>query len=347
MAVNRLLRSPQFISATGGTGTLSAKLTIITDGSTVPTYTLIKDADASTPTTFDYSELARDYLNIASPSGSVPANQSVFLINLVLNFWDAANAGGSQVGSDTTLDVNGFDGYGTFYEGANPDMITTEFPAISNYSQVIGGTKTYTVFAPKNTTLVIPSINGNGAGTVKYNNSSFNGTDVTINSIVVNINRIDCTKYTSSLSGYTESIDDTGYPVLFINKYGAIQTEYFTLKTISKISSSRKSYNSNIVTASGGYSINQHTKLNLDIQGKQEYTFNSFYLPEYYNNVFAEMLLSEKIWVRFRVPSTNTFTNVPINIKTSSFTNKNSLNDKLIQFTFTFDMSFDYINNIR
>ena len=41
MAVNRLLRSPQFISATGGTATLSAKLTITLNSSTVPTYTLI------------------------------------------------------------------------------------------------------------------------------------------------------------------------------------------------------------------------------------------------------------------------------------------------------------------
>lgn len=345
MAFNRLLRSPQFITATGATGTLSAKLTI-TINSTLR-YTIIKDAVAGTSSTFDYAELARDYLNIASPSSSVPTNQAVFLINLVLNFWDAANAGGSQVGGNTTLDVNGFDGYGTFYEGANPDMVTTEFPAISNYSQVIGGIKTYTVFAPKNTALVIPSINGNGEGTVKYNNSSFNGTDVTINSIVVNINRIDCTKFTSFKSSYTQSIDDQGYPVLFINKYGAIQTEYFTLKAIEKISSTRESYNSNIITATGGYSINQHTKLNLDIQAKQELTLNSFYLPEYYNNVFTEMLLSEKIWIRFRVPSTNSFTNVPVNIKTSGFTYKNSLNDRLIQFEFSFDMSFDYINNVR
>ena len=59
------------------------------------------------------------------------------------------------------------------------------------------------------------------------------------------------------------------------------------------------------------------------------------------------MLLSEKVWIRFRVPSTNNFTTIPVNIKTSNFTYKNSLNDRLIQFTFSFDMSFDYINNVR
>ena len=59
------------------------------------------------------------------------------------------------------------------------------------------------------------------------------------------------------------------------------------------------------------------------------------------------MILSEKVWVRFRVPSTNDYTTIPINITSNNITYKNSLNDRLIQFTFSFDMSFDFINNVR
>ena len=200
------------------------------------------------------------------------------------------------------------------------------------------------MYAPKNIAVQIPSILN---GTVKYNASGFNADEKIINGIIVNIIRVPCTKYTSSLSRYSDTPDDIGYRVSFINKFGAIQTEFFTLKAIQKISSKRETFNSNTISSTGTYSINNHNKQNFDIQGGQSITLNSFYLPEYYNNVFTEMLLSEKVWVRFRVPSTGDFTTIPINIKTSGFDYKNSLNDRLMQFTFSFDMSFDFINNVR
>ena len=198
---NRLLRSPQYITATGGVGTLSAKLTITIDG--ILRYTLIKEASSSTPTLFEWAELARDYLDITLTTG-VPSTQPTFTIGLALSFWDALNAGGSQVGSTISQSHYGFDGYGSFYEAANPEMSATEFPAISNYSQVVGGTKTYTVYAPKDISLRIPSILN---GTIVYNPSGFNATDMLINGTTININRIECTKYASDSAnnGYTET----------------------------------------------------------------------------------------------------------------------------------------------
>ena len=60
-------------------------------------------------------------------------------------------------------------------------------------------------------------------------------------------------------------------------------------------------------------------------------------------------MLSEQVWyVESPVP-TNPATDVdiPVNVSTASFTKKTSVNDKLIEYTFEFDMSFDYINNVR
>ena len=37
----------------------------------------------------------------------------------------------------------------------------------------------------------------------------------------------------------------------------------------------------------------------------------------------------------------------PINVKTSSIAYKTSVNDKLVDYTISFDKSFDTINNIR
>ena len=341
---NRLIRSPQYITQTSSSSSVkSAKLELSVANSIV--YTIIKDATQNVPVLFEWSELARDYLDITY-TGGTPSTQAVFDVDLAIKFYPEVNGGGTQIGSTYTEDHNGFDGYGTFYEAANPSISSSEFPAISNYSQggsTSSGEKFYTMYAPKNIALNIPSILN---GTVKYNGTGFNATEKIINGVIVNIKRINCTKYTNN-SGYTETPADIGYKVCFINKYGAIQTEFFTLKAVQNIKSNKETFNSNIISSTGTYSINAHTKQNFDITATQSVTLNSFYVPEYYNNVYTEMLLSEKVWVVFRVPSTGNFTTVPVNITTSNFTYKNSLNDRLIQFQFSFDMSFDYINNVR
>ena len=341
---NILLRSPQYITQTNSTsGIASAELEITIDGTL--RYTLVKPASSSVAVLFEYAELARDYLELELGSSGTPSTQATFLINLSLKFYDGLNATGSQVGSTFAVDKAGFDGYGSFYEEASPEMSTTQFPAISNYSQTVGGTKTYTMYAPKDVALTIPSILNNS---VVYTNSSINATSMSINSITINIKRVDCTLYAQDVSyrGYTE-VSQSGFRVYFINKYGAIQSEFFTLKAVRDISTKRETYNSNIISSTGTYSRNEHTKQNYNVNGIQSITLNSFYVPEYYSDVYSEMLLSEKVWVRYREKTTNAFINIPINIKDNNLIYKNSINDRLIQFEFSFDMSFDYINNIR
>mgnify|MGYP003648329643 FL=1 len=341
---NILLRSPQYITQTNTTsGIASAELEIRINGTL--RYTLVKPASSSVAVLFEYAELARDYLELELGSSGTPSTQATFLINLSLKFYDGLNATGSQVGSTFAVDKAGFDGYGTFYEEASPEMSTTQFPAISNYSQTVGGTKTYTMYAPKDVALTVPSILNNS---VVYTNSSINATSMSINSITINIKRVDCTLYAQDVSyrGYTE-VSQSGFRVYFINKYGAIQSEFFTLKAVRDISTKRETYNSNIISSTGTYSRNEHTKQNYNVNGIQSITLNSFYVPEYYSDVYSEMLLSEKVWVRYREKTTNAFINIPINIKDNNLIYKNSINDRLIQFEFSFDMSFDYINNIR
>ena len=76
-------------------------------------------------------------------------------------------------------------------------------------------------------------------------------------------------------------------------------------------------------------------------------TVNSDYLPEYYNEVFTELLLSDYVWATLTSPSTNTLDQIPINITDSNLTYKTQVNDRLINFTFNFKMSYDYIQNVR
>jgi hypothetical protein len=56
-------------------------------------------------------------------------------------------------------------------------------------------------------------------------------------------------------------------------------------------------------------------------------------------------MLSEKVWVTNITEDGEQV--LPINVKTSNITYKTSLNDKLVEYTFDFDKSFNVINDIR
>ena len=133
--------------------------------------------------------------------------------------------------------------------------------------------------------------------------------------------------------------------VTFINKFGALQDMYFFKKAVEQMTIEKESYKSNIISAYGQYSKSNHVNRDFNVVGKESITLSSGFLSEEYNEVFKQMMLSEKVWV------TNILENgeqvLPINVKTSDITYKTSLNNKLVEYTIEFDKSFDTINNIR
>ena len=241
---DRLLRSPQYYSrSTSNAAVKSSQLKITINGTL--RYTIVKPASQNVQCAFEYSELCRDYLDIelgSSQQTTIPT----FTILLEQSFWDNVNpsaAGATQLGSTNSETNYGYDGYGTFMQGEDPINSSTPFPAISNYDwggSSSSGTKTYTVYAPPDSALKIPSIN---SGEVVYTNSSINATSMTVEGTTINIERVPCTKYTDELSSYWSYVDVTGLRVYFINKYGAIQNEFFTLKMVEEIKSKREQYN--------------------------------------------------------------------------------------------------------
>ena len=133
--------------------------------------------------------------------------------------------------------------------------------------------------------------------------------------------------------------------VTFINKFGALQDMYFFKKAVEKMTVKKETYKSNILDSNYSYSRSNHVKRNFNVIGNESVTLSSGYLSEEYNEVFKQLLLSEKVWL---TNVTDTEEQVlPINVKTSNITYKTSLNDKLVEYTFDFDKSFDTINNIR
>ncbi len=142
---------------------------------------------------------------------------------------------------------------------------------------------------------------------------------------------IDCSKYEP-------------YKVSFVNKFGVVQDMWFDKKRTDSLEVRKDSYKRNIldISATGvTYSTNTGSMFPHDVIGNSRFTANTGYVTEDYNEVVQQLMLAEYAWIHEGGNVT------PIVPKTTSFTKKTSLNEKLINFTVEFDYAFDTINNIR
>ena len=332
------LRSPRYRDTVCTATHLSVKMVINISGSDV--YTIIKDSVANQKNLFEYAELCRDYISInwtGSYSGWSP--QAGLSIRTTITYHSGANATGSLVttgvtGGGTSTEY-GFDAYGLFMSAAN-DTINPGEPCFSNFYYPAGGSQTWEIYVPKNTSGNVAYLDDNEREII-YQSFGTSSTAIILGnnaSNTVNIKRYDCSKYTV-------------IPVDFVNSWGAIQREWFTLKNVKSLKAKREEFKRNIINSTGTYSVNKHTIQNFNITANEEITLNSDYLPEYYNEVFTDLLLSEQVWVNMTSPYSNIYSTIPVNITNSNITYKTQVNDRLINFTFSFKMSFNYINNVR
>ena len=145
-----------------------------------------------------------------------------------------------------------------------------------------------------------------------------------------------------------KTIDECKYEpkkITFINKFGVLQDMYFFKKMVERMTSKRESYRANTLTNTNQYDTTVHTKRDFNITANESMTLSSGFLSESYNEVFKQLMLSEKVWI---TNLTDTEEQVlPINIKTSDITYKTSLNDKLVEYTIEFENSYNVLNDIR
>ena len=327
---NIALRNPQFKSiAIPSSGVLSTVCTVTIDGTL--RYTLIKNVQPSTTVNFDIAELARDYIEIEYQSNYIP--QTVSIVTVLTNY-DGLDGTGSVVGSATTITDRGFEAYGIFEEGVNPEVPFRNAPT---YLMPKSTGSQFEILSPNNIGGKLPSITSlNGLIATSY--SGLDTSVTTIDGVVCNIKRIDCTKY------------GDGKRIIYINKYGAQQNLWFFLKETRNIARTNEGYKSNTITyLSGGATYNVQNAPNkvFNTQAKQTHTLSSGYYPEYANQFFEELLLSEYVWIDLSALSSARGYFIPVKVKTSSVAFKTSVNDRLIEYTMEFEEAFDYINNIR
>ena len=327
------LRSPQYKYAAANIGSPnSAKITISIDGTIQ--YILVKGTTAGANMLWEIAELCRDFINITY-DGSYTAETLAIISTLTSHA--STDGSGTALTTNTFTDI-GYDGYGTFTEGSNPTVPFGSRPTwlISGDPNHTGINDEYYIFVPNNTSGSVPYIIANE--TMGYQSYSATALDIVGSpaGIKMNINRIDCTKY------------GDGHKVTFVNKYGALQDLWFFLKSVNTTNKKQEQFQRNIITSTGTYSVNQHTKQDYNTVANTSLTLSSGYYPEWCNTWFEQLLLSEQVWVTRSILTNPTGSEVvPVNVKKNSMIQKTSLNDKLIHYTFDFDMSFDYINNIR
>ena len=326
------LRSQQYKYAAAGTGANSAKLIISIDGTIQ--YTLVKGTTAGANMLWEIAELCRDFINITY-DGSYTAETLAIISTLTSHA--STDGSGTALTTSTITDV-GYDGYGTFMEGSNPTV-----PFGSRPTWLISGDPNHTtvnneyyIYVPNSTAGSVPYINANE--TMGYQSYGATALDIVGSpaGVKMNIIRIDCTKY------------GNGHKITFVNKFGALQDLWFFLKSVNTTTKKQEQFQRVVTNTAGVYSPYVHTKQDYNTVANTSITLSSGYYPEWANQWFEQLLLSEQVWLtRLDPTNPNSTQYVPVNVKKNSMVKKTSLNDKLIDYTFDFDMSFDYINNIR
>jgi hypothetical protein len=394
MATKINLRSPYYLKVSYGVlDSASMELYIYTGEFTTnkpvnPQYTINKKAAiGNNYVVFEIAELVRDYLDIEfygdydSQTIWVEADVDV---TYSLTVVDTQN-----------FDYIGFDGYGYFEDGINPELskgylqsnniiyrlddqnvrvpvFTEDTNSITYFYRGVEK-KTETISTSTNTNGQIDYVTVSGSdntdtyqqrvladgGTLEKNSlldvfldsidiglvdelyiNSLVGTEVNENGDTVNNYKTEVIKIVTEPCSKFEP-----YKVTFVNKFGALQDLWFSLKSAESLTTTGETYKANIVDfgtltyATSKPQVTQYNKL-----GKESITLNTNYISEEYNEVIKQLMMSEQVWITKLTDTEEVLSVIP---KTKSVTYKTSVNDRLVQYTIDFDYAFDKINTVR
>ena len=374
MAIEKInINSPVYLKVEN-TNLASCKLTIAIysgafNASPTTTYELIKNEVADNGyVIFEIGELIKDFIAY-SFSGTFGSNG--------VNVWVQttatpirSNPADGALDAITTI-MLAFDGVGYFEEGFDITQ-TTNSATTQNLTRHKGSlTKLMsntTIFRELQEVLYIPvlanlSVNSgsdtlSGATTVNFKNGSSIVSTVTVPTGVSNSNNAIAyaTSTTATLTsvdivtgGSTETITIeeqpcnrfTNLPLVFVNKSGALQKVNFFFKSLESVNVEKEEFKTNTLTTGATYSINAHQYKNRNINSRETIVLNTGYVNDSYNQVIEEILFTKRCWL-FK---NNQY--LPVIPQDKSVQFKTSLNDRLANYTMTFNFAFDKINTIR
>ena len=346
------------------------------------TYELIKNT--TTPATgdpyavFEISELIRDYIYTDYYTEAIDA----VWVQVVYAFYDAADGGGSIIGSATTEYYLAIDGFGYFEEGMNPrqsiDPTDDSFTPMTLQDNLtvyfVPGEQITLPFFSEAEPLIDFTFSGGSGVEWQTLDEYWETYDALWNSSLDDVQIVDSTDSLDKIqyvgifpttgisSGDTAVVTSTTgnlqtqtitfqamcagkYPdvkIVFYNKYGAIQELWAHRKSVKTLNATSETYNRNIMDyESLDYSVYKHATSRFDVNGRESITVNTDFMDESINNPVKQLLLSEQVWLEI---GTETY---PVVVKSSSVTEKTSVNDKMVQYTFEFEYAYDKVQNIR
>ena len=161
------------------------------------------------------------------------------------------------------------------------------------------------------------------------------------------ITKVVISSYDSSVPLRTiivESISEckyTPYKIIFRNKYGAKQELWFFKASRLSMEVQREQYQGNTIKDYRAGNISSHRNVDFYTTSKETLTINSGFVPEEFNEVFKQLMLSEQVWIDYKQQV------LPINVSNQTIDYKTKLNNKLINYTIDVEFSFNTTNNVR
>lgn len=142
---------------------------------------------------------------------------------------------------------------------------------------------------------------------------------------------------------YFEVVCKQKYPNIRIkwkNRYGQFDWFDFYMVNRQSFSTTVRGYQPQLGTFTGPtLSYNQYDSSNLNyiVDSKQSISVNTDWVPDSYNEIFKQLLVSEEIyWVKSQTDL------APLTIATDSLTFKTGVVDKVVQYGFDFDFGQGY-----
>ena len=312
---------------------------------------------------FDISEIVNDHIEQVF-TGTYAAAKSSIWVTVATS---ARQSDGTVIGSVTTNTYLAQEGFNKFKEGVN---YTTE-PIAMLSSTYIQNHKGSTITIPVNAERVTQVEWRNGTSVRETDTFTDNGNQnqkiqFALFTAGTFLDNALITYDSGSTTTITlEQVEECKYPVnkiTFVNRWGALQDLFFFKKSTESLDATRENFNASIFEARAvqldppetpgdacqesltfnTYSTTAHAKKTFNANATESIVLNTGFVNELMNPYFEELMVSEYIWLTDS--SANIF---PVNLKESSFAKKTGLNDRLINYTMSFDKSFSLVNNIR
>jgi hypothetical protein len=332
--------------------------------SSIPEYQLVKFPNASRVGIFDVSKIINSTLQDNRQEN--PSNVKYFKIDGYFRYQSASLfVTSSHVESAT---FKGLDGYQVFPEQVGASITTTT----PHWPLMTSGPVSQSFFDSNRGTVGVFT---GGAGVVSEIPtkvrivSDLGTTDINVSSSVSSSQQIQQVPLFPSETGFPYASPEyytiqayngstaLGTPIYFNfkceqkypnirikwkNRYG--QFDYFNFDMVNKqsFSTTTRGYQPQLGTWTGTslqYNSADSSNLNYIVDSKQSIVVNTDWVPEDYNDIFKQMLVSEEIyWIKDESSTVLT----PITIATDSIVFKTGVVDKVIQYSFEFNFGQGY-----